>query len=151
MNAMDKSLHQGTVETNGDPLAEAPIPRTVEIPDAEPYRDLVVDAPRPPLRIKLEPPVEYDGEKYSELIMDFDSMNGKSFQRAEREFSHTYKPDRNETIVLPESKHLYHQILASHLADVPLGLIQKLPRRYYVALRTEVLKACGSSSEEEKV
>jgi hypothetical protein len=48
-------------------------------------------------------------------------------------------------------KHLYHAIIASHLANVPLGLIFKLPRRVYVPLRTEVLKACGSSPDEENL
>ena len=93
--------------------------------------------------------MEYDGQSYSELILDFDSMVGKDFHRAEREFTRLYKADRNE-MPLPELKGLYHSILASHLADVPLGLILKLPRRYYTPLRTEVLKACGSSLEEEK-
>jgi hypothetical protein len=113
------------------------------------YRELAVEKAAPPLRVKIEPPVEYDGQKYGELILDFDSMIGKDFQRAEREFSRLYKADRNE-VPLPEVKHLYHAIIAAHLADVPLGVILKLPRRYYVPLRTECLKACGSSPDEEK-
>lgn len=112
------------------------------------YRELAIEPLQPPLRVKLVPPVDFDGKKYGELIFDFDSMNGKSFQRAEREFQHLYKADKNE-MPLPELKHLYHAIIASHLANVPLGLILKLPRRVYVPLRTEVLKACGSSPEEE--
>jgi hypothetical protein len=126
-------------------------------PDIEPeqtprqFRELNIEAAKPPLRMVLEPPVEYDGQRYSELIFDFDAMIGKDFQRAEREFTRLYKAaDRNE-MPLPEMKHLYHSIIASHLANVPLGLIVKLPRRFYTPLRTEVLKACGSSSEEEKV
>jgi hypothetical protein len=112
------------------------------------YRELAVEQPQPPLRMTIDPPLEYDGKHYSELTFDFDGMNGKAFQRAEREFNHLYKPEKNE-MVMPEMKHLYHQIIASHLADVPLGVIQKLPRRYYTPLRLEVLKACGSSSDEE--
>jgi hypothetical protein len=115
---------------------------------AQEFRELTIDPPQPPLRMKLEPPVEYDGQSYKELILDFDAMIGKDFQRAEREFTRLYKADRNE-MPLPEMKHLYHCIIAAHLADVPLGLIQKLPRRFYTPLRTEVLKACGSSPEEE--
>jgi len=115
------------------------------------YRDLAIDKPILPLRVKLDPPLEYDGEKFNELILDFESMTGKDFQRAEREFTHLYKTDRNEAMPLPEMKHLYHAIIAKNLADVPLGVIYKLPRRVYVPLRLEVLKACGSSPEEEKV
>jgi hypothetical protein len=98
----------------------------------------------------IEPPIDFDGKKFSTLTFDFDSMIGKDFQRAERTFTKLYKAERNET-VLPEMKHLYHSIVAAQVADVPVGLIMKLPRRYYVPLRLEVLKACGSSPEEEKV
>lgn len=122
-----------------------------EINAEQQYRDLTIEAPQPPLRLKLEPPVEYDGQSFRELILDFDSMTGKDFQRAEREFTHLYKAATKNEMPLPELKHLYHAIIASHLANVPLGLILKLPRRAYVPLRTEVLKACGSSSDEEKV
>lgn len=126
-----------------------------EEPQVEPsadvaYRDLKIEAPQPPVRLTLDPPLEYDGEKYHELVFDFESMNGKDFQRAEREFTRLYKPaDKNE-MVLPEMKHLYHSIIAAHRADVPLGVILKLPRRYYTPLRLEVLKACGSSPDEGK-
>jgi hypothetical protein len=113
------------------------------------YRDLEIAAPLLPLRMKIDPPLEYDGEKYSELIFDFDDMVGKDFQRAEREFNKLYKPERDE-MVLPEMKHLYHSIIAAHRANVPLGVILKLPRRYYTPLRVEVLKACGSSPDEDK-
>jgi hypothetical protein len=41
--------------------------------------------------------------------------------------------------------------LAAQVADVPIGVIYKLPRRYYMPVRLEALKACGSSPEEEKV
>jgi hypothetical protein len=113
------------------------------------FRDLAIEPAKPPLRVKLVPPVEYDGKQYNELILDFDAMIGKDFQRAEREFQKLYKADKNE-MPMPELKHLYHCIIASHLANVPLGVIFKLPRRYYTPLRTEVLKACGSSPDEEK-
>jgi hypothetical protein len=121
-----------------------------DAPTEQQYRDLAIDNPILPLRVKLDPVIEFDGEKFSELILDFESMTGKDFQRAEREFTHLYKTDRNEAMPLPEMKHLYHAIIAKNLADVPLGVIYKLPRRVYVALRLEVLKACGSSPEEEQ-
>lgn len=133
--------HRAPVEGNSDRVSE-------HIEASAEYRELAIDKPQQPLRIKLEPPVDYDGQSYSELILDFDAMIGKDFQRAEREFTRLYKADRNE-MPLPEMKHLYHSIIASHLANVPLGLIFKLPRRYYTPLRTEVLKACGSSPDEE--
>lgn len=136
-----------------EPTVGAPASRIPEAPNSQhdtEYRELTIDAPLKPLRVVLEPPIEYDGEKFPQLILDFESLTGKDFQRAEREFTHLYKADRNETMPLPEMKHLYHAIIAKNLANVPLGVIYKLPRRIYVPLRLEVLKACGSSPEEEK-
>jgi hypothetical protein len=115
----------------------------------EVFRELQVEPPLLPLRVKFDPPIDYDGQVYTTIVLDFDRMNGKDFQRCERDFIRMYKADRNE-IPLPEMKHLYHAIVASYLADVPVGLILKLPRRYYVPLRTEVLKACGGSTEAQE-
>jgi hypothetical protein len=150
---MDRTLLEEREQQTGDEPASSNNNEQVqehdEVVAQQQFRDLAIERAQPPMRLKLQPPVEYDGQSYSELILDFDSMIGKDFMRAEREFQHTYKADRNE-IPMPEMKHLYHCIIAKNLANVPLGLIWKLPRRYYVPLRTEVLKACGSSPEEEK-
>jgi hypothetical protein len=140
------SLDESAAGNNNEPLEEREV---VTVESSGQFRELQVETARPPLRMRLTPPIEYDGEKFSEMIFDFDAMTAKDFERAEREFTHMYKPERNE-ITLPEMKHLYHEIIAAHRADVPLGVIRKLPRRFYVPLRTEVLKACGSSPEEEK-
>lgn len=146
---MDQDLQQH--ETVGAPGVVSRIPEATNgRNDETEYRDLAIESPIKPLRVKLDPAIDYDGEKFSELILDFESMTGKDFQRAEREFTHLYKTDRNEAMPLPEMKHLYHAIIAKNLANVPLGVIYKLPRRIYVPLRLEVLKACGSSPEEEK-
>jgi hypothetical protein len=130
----------GTVETN----------RLAEIETEPPqYRELDVGEPLLPLHLKLNPPVEYDGEKFSELHFDFEKLIGKDFQRAEREFTHRYKPEKNE-IVIPEMKQLYRAILAAHTADVPLGVIDRLPGRLYIQLLNDVLKLYGGSPEPEK-
>jgi|SRR5580765_614362 hypothetical protein len=141
------STRQQATETIEPPTNNAP--ETDETDTEREFREIAIETPQPALKLKLVPPVEYDGQTYKELILDFDAMIGKDFQRAEREFTRLYKADRNE-MPLPEMKHLYHAIIAAHVADVPLGLILKLPRRYYTPLRTEVLKACGSSPDEEK-
>jgi hypothetical protein len=141
------STRQQATETIDPPTNNAP--ETDETDTEREFREIAIETPQPALKLKLVPPVEYDGQSYKELILDFDAMIGKDFQRAEREFTRLYKADRNE-MPLPEMKHLYHAIIAAHVADVPLGLILKLPRRYYTPLRTEVLKACGSSPDEEK-
>jgi len=135
-------------ETNGG--AEPVTSRITTEPEQQQddYRDITIEPPKPPFRLKLVPPVEYDGKAYHELIFDFDKMIGKDFQRAERDFTRMYKPDRSENAVLPEMKHLYHCIIAAQVADVPIGLIFKLPRPYYNEVRTLALKACGSSPEE---
>lgn len=134
------------VEDNNE--KDEPTVETTETIDVPTYRELAVESAQPPVRLKLDPPIDYDGKQYHEIIADFDKLIGKDFQRCEREFQHQYKADRNET-PLPEMKHLYHCIVISHAADVPLGLVFKLPRRYYTPLRLEALKACGSSPEAE--
>jgi hypothetical protein len=154
-NAND-NVETEQVET---PVSRLPSPNSEELEsareEASQYRELTVDQANPPARMKLDPPISYDGTSYSQIICDFDSMTGKDFARCEREFTRLYKPDRNET-PLPEMKHEYHVsiiVRASELAGdpVPRGLILKLPRRYYTPLRLEAVKACGSSLEEEKV
>jgi hypothetical protein len=117
--------------------------------DKQQFRELKVEPPQPPWHLALVPPVEFDGKKYDELVFDYDSMIGKDFHRIERSFYRTYKSERNE-VVLPEMRQLYHNLVAADVAQVPVGLIMKLPRRYYVAVRNEAVKACGSSPEEEK-
>jgi hypothetical protein len=114
------------------------------------FRELRVEPAQPPLRLIFNEPFEYDGQKYAHLTFDWDSLIGKDFQRAEKTFTKLYKADKNE-VVLPEMKHLYHTILAAQVANVPPGLIMKLPRRYYIAVRNEALKSCGSSPDEDKV
>lgn len=121
----------------------------------EAYRDITVEEAKPPLRIKLEPPVDYDGTSYKEIICDFDQLIGKDFIIVQRDFKRLYKPADKNDMPLPEMCHEYHDLLIQRAAkvagcDVPLGLIFKLPRRFYIPLRTEALKACGSSPEEEK-
>jgi len=146
--------------TNDQTETERPLSRLPHnnLPQSEPsvdlpteYRDFQIEAPKSPWRLKLDPPLEYDGEKYHELIFDFDSLIAKDFVRAERTFNRIYKPDKNESAVLPEMHHDYHIVLAAQVADVPIGVIYKLPRRYYMPVRLEALKACGSSPDEEKV
>ena len=137
--------------TNNDDVAVAePVNRLQEVDEEQEYRELKVEAPQRPLRLTFSEPFDYDGQKYPHLIFDWDSLIGKDFQRAEKTFTKLYKADKNE-VVLPEMKHLYHTILAAQVANVPPGLIMKLPRRYYIAVRNEALKACGSSPDEEKV
>lgn len=140
-----------------EPLNRLPTPDRQEVDAAREevaqYRELAVDQAKPPVRMKLEPAIDYDGESFSQIICDFDGMTGKDFQRCEREFTRLYKPDRNET-PLAEMKHEYHVsiiVRASEIAGspVPRGLVVKLPRRYYTPLRLEAVKACGSSLEEE--
>jgi hypothetical protein len=144
---MDKDL----LETPTETVSRIPTELTSNTNnDAEPTgesRDLVIEPRKPPVRVTFNPPLEFDGKQYKELVFDFDSMTGKDFIRAERTFQRLYKADKNE-VAMPEIKHLYHDLILAHLADVSYLLIQNLERRYYVPLRTEALKACGSSPDE---
>jgi hypothetical protein len=150
---MDKTLLQQQRSApplptdNGQPGA-AVEPRLVEQQQQE-YRELIPSVALVPVRMKLEPPVEFDGQTYTEIVCDFEKLIGADFIRCEREFRRTYKPDKDE-IPFAQMNPLYHVILISEAADVPRGLIKKLPGRYFTALQNEALKVCGSSAEEKK-
>jgi hypothetical protein len=134
--------------SNGQP--DAPEPRTVVDQQEQPqYRELIPSQALLPVRMKLEPPVDFDGQTYTEIVCDFEKLIGADFIRCEREFRRTYKPDKDE-IPFAQMNPLYHVILISEAADVPRGLIKKLPGRYFTALQNEALKVCGSSAEERK-
>src|SRR5262245_28658820 len=139
--------------TEPSSAAEAGRLQNVKVePNAEPreFRDIAIEAPKPPWRLTIDPAIEYDGEVFHTLVFDYDKLIAKDFVRAELTFNRLYKPDKNETAVLPEMHHEYQIILAAQVANVPIGVIYKLPRRYYIPVRLEALKACGSSPEEDK-
>lgn len=129
-----------TANSEHDDLVEA-------AQDERGVRQFEIPQPQPPWRMQISPPIEFDGVKYSELNFDFSTMTAKDFIRAHREFTHVYKPERNE-IPFPDVNPLYHVIIAAHRANVPRGVIERLPARYWNPLRTEVLKVCGGSPEE---
>jgi hypothetical protein len=133
------------------------LPPAAELRDAveletetQELRELEPAAAQPPFTMKFEPPVEFDGKKFDHIRVDFDSMTGNDFMRCERKFQSMHKPEKNETVVMPEMKPLYHLILVECASNVPLGLLRRLPAKYYKQLRAEALKACGSSPDEEK-
>ena len=136
-----RTIERPTPEHNSEP----------ELADVEhkEYRDLIPAPAQPPVRLKLVPPVEYDGKTYTEIIADFDNLIGNDYIRCDREFRHVYKPGKDE-IPFAEMNPVYHVILIAHAADVPQGLIKKLPGRYYNLLKQEALKAVGSSAEEKE-
>jgi hypothetical protein len=150
---MDTKLHEPKTTQPGEPSSRIPadlLPNNnnEDEPGQPEFRDLQIEPRKPPVRVRFNPPIEFDGKRYDELTFDFDAMTGKDFIRAERTFQRLFKADKNE-IAMPEMKHLYHDLILAHLADVSYLLIQNLERRYYVPLRTEALKACGSSPDEE--
>jgi hypothetical protein len=80
-------------------------------PDAEVetphYRELQPAPAQLPVRMKFDPPIEFDGKKYGQIVCDFDSLTAADFQRAEREFQTLYKASKNEGIPFPDMKPLY--------------------------------------------
>src|SRR5215472_3873888 len=137
------------MDTTNNEVVAAEVSSRLPETDKPARRELTFEDALEPLHLTLNPPVEYDGKQYHELTLDYSGLIGKDFLRAEREFTHRYRPEKNE-VVIPEMKQLYRVILAAHTADVPVGVIEKLPGRYYTAVLTDVLKLYGSSPDEEK-
>lgn len=145
---MDNDLLETDTET-ATPSNRLPI-HNEETHEQPQYRELEIEPRKPPFRVTFRPPFRFDGQEYKELIFDFDSMTGKDFIRAERMFQMLYKPASKNDLAMPEMRHLYHNLICANLAGVSHFLIQNLERRIYVPLRTEALKACGSSSDEKE-
>ena len=112
------------------------------------FREFDIPQPQPPWRMRLATPIEYNNETFTELVFDFDNMTARDFIKAHREFMHSHKPERNET-PFPDIHPLYHVIIAAHRADVPRGVIERLPAAYWNELRKEILKVCGGSPDKE--
>lgn len=149
---MDRTLlekptrqQQPQAADNGDQVGEL-----VAEHEQQQFNDLEIEKRKPPVRVRFNPPIEYDGKQFSELVFDFDSMTGRDFVRCERKFLALYKPVTKNEVPFPQMNPLYHEIILGELAGVPHTMIEKLERRYYVPLRTEALKACGSSPDEKE-
>jgi hypothetical protein len=145
---LEKQTTGRPISSNNDEPETQDNAQTAE-PTQTHYRELIPAPIEEPFRMKFDPPIQYDGTTYTEIVCDFGKFIGADFIRMQREFRRTYKPDRDE-IPLPEMSPDYHVILISEAADVPRGLIKKLPGRFWTPLRTEALKCCGSSAEEKK-
>lgn len=145
---MDNDLLEKTAEPVNR-LAEAVTNNEPE-PEQAQYRELEVAPPQLPVRLKLEPPVEYDGKTYKEIVCDFEKMVGIDYIRAEREFRHGFRPATKNEIPFAQMNPEFHTILIAHASDVPTGVIKKLQIRQFTALQGEALKIFGSSPDEEK-
>jgi hypothetical protein len=149
---MDRTLLQEPQEQTGDePVVTNNETEHVELIDetTPQFRDVEVAPPLPPLRLTLEPPVEYDGKSYHEIICDFEKLIGVDYIRAEREFRAHFKPATRNEIPFAQMNPEFHTILISRAADVPQGLIKKLQIRQFTALQGEALKVFGSSPDAE--
>jgi hypothetical protein len=100
-----------------------------------------------PLRITLDPPLEYDGVKYEELTFDFDGLTTADFQRAARAFVRRYHPGKKRMSRFIVGERYLSLIIAQVANDgkgtsgVPIGLIKGPLRRYYPRLETQLLEA----------
>lgn len=124
--------------------------QVAELVEESEFRELEVAPRQKPVRLKLVPPVEYDGKQYGEIVCDFEKLLGIDYIRAEREFRHVFKPAQKGEIPFAQMNPEFHTIVIARAADVPAGVIKKLQLRQFTALQSEALKIFGSSSEEEK-
>ena len=108
-----------------------------------------MDTSKTPLRLSLSPPIEFEGKIYNELLLDFPGLGAKDIAQAERTLLRLYKAEKRKTAA--PDRHLFCCILAAQAANVPLGVITALPRRYYTAIRAAHLKAYGDRGADERI
>jgi hypothetical protein len=107
--------------------------------------------PRPPFRVTLDPAIRCGGTEFSELTFDFDSLSEPDFARARLTFGRLFNPKRNK-MSAGVAGDLYLCVIIAQAAHggegnagVPVGLIRKLPLRYYTPLHGALIEASGKA------
>lgn len=93
--------------------------------------------------ITLSRPIEFEGEKYKEVKLDFEKLTGAHIEKAEMQFN-AENPQNGITMVKEMSKG-FTAIVASMAAGVPVGLIRALPASDYskITMQTSLFLMAG--------
>lgn len=94
--------------------------------------------------IKLARPIEVEGEKYTELVLDFEKLTGEDIEKAEMQFNS--ESPQNSIVMVKEMSKGFAAIIAAKAAGVHVGVIRKLSAPDYakVTMRTTVFLMGGN-------
>ena len=98
----------------------------------------------------LTKPIDYDGKKVTEIVMDLDGLSALDLERAESEARRFLK--KKEAMNVPETNKKYQSCVAAKAANVPVDLIRSLSGKDYTQICLIVMNFLldGESEETEE-
>ena len=98
----------------------------------------------------LAKPIDYDGKRITEIIMDLEDLSVNDLERAEREAKNLR--GKKESALMPEFDKKYQACVAAKAAGVPVDLIRSLGGKDYtqVCMLVQNFLLDGDSEEDEE-
>lgn len=84
-------------------------------------------------KVTLKKPFEFEGQTYSELVLDLDSLTGQDMIDAEAEA----RAAGDRSIMLETSK-TYLAIVAAKAGKVPVDMLKNLPAKEFTKITAQV-------------
>lgn len=93
--------------------------------------------------ITLTKPIEFEGERYEKLTLDFEKLTGEDIERAEMQFN--AENPQNSIVMVKEMAKGFAAIIAAKAAGVHVSVIRKLSAADYskVTMRTTLFLMGG--------
>lgn len=101
-------------------------------------------------KYKLKDPIEYNGEKITEFMLDFDSITPMKYKQCVAELRK--RKSKKEIILTPSDSEDFQLIFAAEAAKVPVEVMFSLSVRdsFAVSLEAKNFLSAGDSDEEEE-
>lgn len=88
--------------------------------------------------IKFKKPFEFEGQKYTEITLDLDSLTGNHLERAEMQFVNM-NPQLATQTPLKEMSKGFQAVVAAMAAKQPIEFIRALPINEYAKVTSRVM------------
>ena len=94
-------------------------------------------------KFDLVRPINFEGQDYTELTLDFEGLTGADLEKAEMQF--TAENPQNGIVMVKEMSKGFAAIVAAKAAKVPVELIRKLSAPDYskITMRTTLFLMSG--------
>lgn len=93
--------------------------------------------------IVLKKPLEFEGERYEKIVLDFEGLTGEDIEKAEMQFN--AENPQNSMVMVKEMAKGFTAIVAAKAAGVHVNVIRKLSAADYskVTMRTTLFLMSG--------
>lgn len=94
-------------------------------------------------KFPLSKPFQFEGQEYTELVLDFENLTGADIEKAEAQY--LAESPNNQMTMVKEMAKGYAAIIASKAAGVHVALIRALPASDYskITMRTTLFLMGG--------